>query len=137
MKGVIKCLHTEREMEEKKKEKRNIILLDKDNETIVINGKRNNLYEIPASGLAIISVNINKEVARCFRNVKKITEEGAVARKYAFVGLASAISSFLATGDFKLLLGSVGVVFGLTSLFQALKTKLKQHKLKKEICIFL
>ena len=115
------------------KKKKNIIVLENDCETIVINGKKNNIYTLPLDGLAIIVKNVNIKLIEKFKEFKDAVDEGKVSRRFSFVGLALALLSFATTGNWKLLISAVSISFATAALASLIKTSIKKKKIKKEI----
>lgn len=118
---------------EGEKKKNPIIVLEEDGETVIINGKKNNLYKIPLDGIAIIVENVNIKWVEKFKELKQAFDEGKMSRKFAFVGIASAILSFLATGNIQLLFAATGMAFSLGALINKLISVAKTNKISKEI----
>lgn len=116
-----------------KNKKKFIIVMEKDGETIVINGKRNNIYELPLEGLAIVIEKVNLNLIEKFKEFKNAVEEGKFSRRFSFVGLALSLLSFATTGNWKLLVSAVSISFATAALVSLIKNTAKKKRIKKEI----
>ena len=113
--------------------KKNIIVLEKDGHTIVINGKRNNIYEIPAHGLAMIIKEVNINLGEYFVKKNQSDYDTKLSGIFGFAGIASTVLSSGLNGEAEALVASGAIVLSTACVIKAAQGLVKCGKAKKEI----
>ncbi|MBO5394976.1 MAG: hypothetical protein J6A28_03630 [Clostridia bacterium] len=117
----------------KAKEKDNkIIVLKKDKQTIVINGKRNNIYTIPAAGLALVVKEINIKLVDIYKKKAKTKGIFTMPMVYSFAGLASSLLAKGIEGDLSTFVTSCSLGLLVAGIVGVVRGIIETSKLKKE-----